>query len=131
MDGRLRMLSYVDKVGTLRPYVPDISTVEMNDHLLQCSDPDTLASRSCILLESIDILHQSNTPPPLLLLNTLHYKWSLVLALPSPVIDQESAVNGIPFSLLQVIKHQNMLGWDNMLRGYTSIYWLRAYNDCI
>jgi hypothetical protein len=27
---------------------------------------------------------------------------------------------------LRAIKHQNVIGWDNFLRGYTSLYWMES-----
>ncbi len=112
----------------LSPLCPRCKTcVETNEHILQCSHPEASASRSCILLDSIDFLWQSNTTP--LLLNTLHYKWPLALALPIPSLEQVMTESGLSYSTLQAIKHQNLLGWNTMLRGYISTYWSRAYID--
>jgi hypothetical protein len=30
--------------------------------------------------------------------------------------------------LIQAIRHQNVIGWDNFLRGFTSIYWVSLFN---
>jgi hypothetical protein len=29
-------------------------------------------------------------------------------------------------TLKDALQHQNILGWENFLRGFTSVYWLRA-----
>jgi hypothetical protein len=61
---------------------------------------------------------------------TYEYKLSTTLDIPyiatftnSTSIPQETNTK-----LLQAIGHQNIIGWDHFLKGFTSIYWLEIYN---
>jgi hypothetical protein len=37
--------------------------------------------------------------------------------------------NGMMAHLMLAIWHQNISGWDNFLRGYTSTYWMHLYQE--
>jgi len=75
--------------------------------------------------ECIDKLSGAKTPT--LLLNTLNYKWSLLLDLSPPVFEKDSSFNQLPACLISAIRHQNLIGWQTMLWGFTTWYWLQAY----
>jgi hypothetical protein len=63
------------------------------------------------------------------ILATLEYKLSLALQVPYVrlyCISIRSSPNQHQL-LIQAIKHQNIIGWDNFLRGYTSIFWMDSY----
>lgn len=101
------------------------STVETYEHILQC--PDLKAHAQCLsfMQECIDKLSGAKTPT--LLLNTLNYKWSLLLDLSPPVFEKDSSFNQLPACLISAIRHQNLIGWQTMLWGFTTWYWLQAY----
>lgn len=96
-------------------------TVETNDHILICTAPDATQCWTRLLNDFIRAL--SNLGTPIYILTTFHYKLSILLNLhydhafsPSTTLSYESKA-----LLMSAIRHQNILGWDSFLRGFTSI----------
>lgn len=58
---------------------------------------------------------------------------SLTLEIPFQLSSpqQNDSGLGIPTSLLHAIRHQNLIGWDCFLRGYTFIMWKTAFFDLL
>jgi hypothetical protein len=46
-----------------------------------------------------------------------------------PPLDQQKQIRILCPALLMAIKHQNIIGWDLFMKGFTSIYWSHAYHD--
>jgi hypothetical protein len=83
--------------------------------------------RNAHLASFLATLKQHCTAIPILA--TLEYKLSLTLQVPY-VRSYCVSINSSPNQhqlLLQAIKHQNIIGWDNFLWGYTSILWMDSY----
>lgn len=102
------------------------STVETIDHIHQCTCTITISSRQQLLQIYIKKL-QERTPQ--LLHNTLEYKLSLVLELPT-IRYHHSIMHSsqtIPTPILVAIRHLNIAGWDCFLKGFISMYWSSAY----
>lgn len=89
------------------------SSVETYDHLFQFSNAAANEARSTILQESLDTLHHSRIPQ--LLLNTLQYKWLVLLALPLLIFEQQQSQSNLLVYIIQAIRHQNLIGWHTML----------------
>lgn len=89
------------------------SSVETYDHLFQFSNAVANEARSTILQESLDTLHHSRIPQ--LLLNTLQYKWLVLLALPLLIFEQQQSQSNLLVYIIQAIRHQNLIGWHTML----------------
>jgi len=66
---------------------------------------------------------------PRSIITTFHYKLSITLDLPysPPAQNHEDFSSCISPPLLDAIRHQNIIGWDCFLRGFTSIYWKHAF----
>jgi hypothetical protein len=65
------------------------------------------------------------------MITTFEYKLSLALSIDFiphySVTEQSKAPDHL--SLIIAICHQNLIGWDNFLRGFTSIYWNDLYQQ--
>jgi len=96
--------------------------VETSDHVYKCSQPQAVSNRSSFLKEYLSHLLLLNTP--MYIISTLQYKLSLSLEI--PFITTFQIQNNIPPEtrrhLISAIQHQNIIGWDNFLRGYMSLY---------
>jgi hypothetical protein len=99
-------------------------TVETTDHVLKCSHLEAVNDRSQLLASTIQALRIAHTPQ--IILNTLHYKLSLLLDLPLPLFTFIPSITTLPQCLLKAIRHQNILGWHLMICGYTSKFWAQA-----
>lgn len=62
---------------------------------------------------------------------TYEYKLSLLLNIPCNSTSNISTPipNNVRMTLMNAIRHQNIIEWDNFLKGYTSIYWLEIFNE--
>ena len=98
------------------------TTVEVPDHVIKCPQSDAIGKWLHLLNSTIESLCQANTLT--LLLNTFQYKLSLLLDLPHPVFDRSPSITTLPNCLITAIQHQNLLGWNLMLGGFTSKFWL-------
>jgi len=95
------------------------STVETWDHVFSCPDSQATTSRREALSTFLSSLVKMGTP--FYILSTFEYKLSLVFALP---FRNDFPVSfPIPSSkklcLMDAIRHQNLLGWDRFICGYT------------
>jgi len=101
--------------------------VETTAHVYSCPAESVILKRNAHLASFLATLKKHCTAIPILA--TLEYKLSLTLKLPyvrSYCVSIQSSPNQHQL-LLQAIKHQNIIGWDNFLRGYTFIYWMESY----
>jgi hypothetical protein len=66
------------------------------------------------------------------ILTTLEYKLSLVLCVPydAKYHLREGISNDLKNIVLFAIRHQNVIGWDNFLKGYVSKYWREIQMEC-
>jgi hypothetical protein len=97
--------------------------VETSSHVSICPAESAVSQRIEQLHTFLSELECQQTS--IYLLTTFKYKLSLVLNLtyqqtftitiPAPSTQQQT--------LMKAIRHQNMVGWDNFLWGYTSMYW--------
>jgi hypothetical protein len=64
-------------------------------------------------------------------LSTFEYKLSLTLNIPCGHDYQCSSAISKPLkqNLMRAICHQNIIGWNAFLKGYTSQYWTEIYMD--
>jgi hypothetical protein len=60
---------------------------------------------------------------------TFEYKLSLLLQIPYMRTYSVATALDAPhhYNLLTAIRHQNIIGWDLFLKGYTSKYWMTLY----
>jgi hypothetical protein len=126
MGGHLLILHCVGRGG--HTHQPALDVIQ----LLKLHPMFTPAQRSQLFYNAIPTYFshpkESNTAFPILA--TLEYKLSLALQVPYQCyycIANQSSPNQHPF-LLQAIKHQNILGWDNFLQGCISIFGLILIN---
>ncbi len=101
--------------------------IETNLHVWTCQQPLAVTRRTLLLQNILSNLVQIQTP--LYIIVTLEYKLSLILEL---LLHNKYILNNqIPQDthqkLLSVIHHQNIIGWDNFLKGFTSNYWKGLY----
>jgi len=99
------------------------SAVENSDHVLTCGDPRAVAQCSTLLQSTLQDLLKIGTP--IQIVTVLEYKLSLVLNIPYKYNFQPASTLPPPHhsTLLTAICHQNLIGWDCFLKGYTSIFW--------
>jgi hypothetical protein len=105
------------------------SATETNSHIIQCPNSLSIANRISRLRNFLRRLSQYHTPT--LILRTLHYKLSLTLHIPFDYSSSTSHTpyDRIPDTLLRAIRHQNLIGWDLFLCGYTSMFWQLSYSS--
>jgi hypothetical protein len=106
-----------------------LSWVETCEHVRVCPDNAAIQASRKFLLAFLSSMAKIYTP--IYILQIFEYKLSLVLDIPS--LASYSHTLPIPperyQTLIEATRHQNIIGWDNFLRGYTSQYWLKIYND--
>jgi len=97
--------------------------IETSNHVHQCPYPEAVSRRTSALLYFLSSLIKIGTP--VYIVHVFEYKLSIVLDLPfSKVYNISSEIPQSTYILLlDAIRHQNILGWDQFLCGYTSIYW--------
>jgi hypothetical protein len=102
--------------------------IETNLHVWTCQQPLAVTCQALLLQTLLSNLVQVQTP--LYIIVTLEYKLSLVLEV--PLHKKYFLNNQVPQDthrkLLSAIQHKNIIGWDNFLKGFTSIYWKDLYN---
>jgi len=103
--------------------------IETSKHVYKCSQPQAVSNCSYFLKEYLSHLLLLKTP--IYIISTLEYKLSLMLEIP---FNQTFHIqNEIPpvnrMLLFSAKRHQNIIGWDNFLRGYTSLYWLKIFQQ--
>jgi len=99
------------------------TTVESIQHIHQCQASPVRKHQLQLLTNFLQQLTQISTPRSII--HTLHYKLSITLDSPysPPTQHHDEFSSCISPSLLDAIRHQNIIGWGCFLRGYTSIYW--------
>jgi hypothetical protein len=73
-----------------------------------------------------DMLHKlEKQGTPNIMLQTFNYMLSLTLNLPYDKVTSQWThdSDSIPHVLLWAIKHQNLVGWDNFMKGFISTKW--------
>jgi hypothetical protein len=97
--------------------------VETRTHVFLCENETATLQHSQHLSRFLSDLQKVKTPTHLLA--TFEYKLSLYLQIPYHQRHQPSYT--LPpkehSTLLTAIRHQNILGWDNFMRGYISNLW--------
>jgi hypothetical protein len=95
-------------------------------HILTCSFQDAQAKRSEALYECLKSLENASTSSHIL--ECLECELSSLLQVNSThkYTATVSQMMEMKQKLSDVIKHQNIVGWENALRGYTSKYWMAA-----
>lgn len=103
------------------------STVETQEHVLMCPSPSAVESGNLSLQQFLRDLLNIGTP----LFLTAPFEYKLMLSLHIPIPSSHSMVKcesmEVQNTLWIAICHQNTIGWDNFLRGYTSQYWALVY----
>jgi hypothetical protein len=91
--------------------------------------PSAVASRAEYLHQFLKLLLSMNTPIYILLV--FKYKLSFVLDIPYNQHYPNSSIlpQDLYLSLLTAIKQQNIVGWNNFLRGFISSYWYSLYTN--
>jgi hypothetical protein len=97
--------------------------VKTPEHVLICGDQKAVTYWSTILHSTLQDLLKIGTP--IHVVTILEYKLSLVFNIPCmykfrPASTLAPDLHAI---LLTAIHHQNLIRWDCLLKGYTSIYW--------
>lgn len=95
-------------------------------HILTCSLQDAQAKRTEALYECLKFLENANTSRHIL--ESLECELSILLQVNSTNTYKAtvSQTTEMKRKLTDAIKHQNIVGWENALRGYTSKYWMEA-----
>jgi len=99
------------------------STVETFDHVFVCPDTQAIESRRTALYSFLSMM--TNIGTPIYVLTTIEYKLSILFSI--EFIPKYSIASPLPLHvknrLIEAIRHQNILGWDNFICGYSSRYW--------
>jgi hypothetical protein len=105
------------------------TTIETPDHFFTCSAPDAIANRQELLQSFLLELERIFTAPALLTI--FEYKISIVLHLPlyltyqnpHPLLPNDNQI------MLNAVRHQNVIGWNTMLKSFTSNYWCKLQSS--
>jgi hypothetical protein len=110
------------------PLCPRCSmTVETCEHICTCQHSDAITSRRKLLDAFLSTLLQSHTPT--YILKIFEYKLSLALELQYTMSYNSLTIpEDVYQELIQAIQHQNIVGWDNFLWGFSSVYWEIIFN---
>lgn len=105
------------------------TAIETCDDVRQCPNPQAIQNRRSFLQSFL--LSLLSIGPPLYILVSFENKLSLTLDIPFiPEFQNTLPIhNGMMAHLMLAIWHQNISGWDNFLRGYTSTYWMHLYQE--
>lgn len=97
--------------------------VETSAHILTCGDLQAIDQRFSLLQSSLQELLKISTP--IQIVTVSEYKISLVLNIPYKKNFQLASALSQPHHsiLITAIRHQNLIGWDCFLKGYTSTLW--------
>jgi hypothetical protein len=98
-------------------------SLETWDHVFSClSTPATTVRRSAL---QTFLSKLANIGTPIHILVTFEYKLSITLGLPyTQTFHMSSPIcPSLKCLLIDAIHHQNIVGWDKFLSGYTSSYW--------
>lgn len=102
-----------------------LTSAEHSNHILTCPHSSTKESRTSHMYHALSEIQKATTHPSIL--STLEYKLSTILEIPS----QHKYIypSTLPSQMRTAIKRQNLLGWDNFMRGYISTYWIKAQSS--
>jgi hypothetical protein len=105
------------------------TNVKTPDHVLQCPNEFAVSAHQSFLKPFLSSLIEAGTP--ICIVSTIEYKLSLTLDL---LFSQTfTVISTIPKHiykiLLTAICHQNTLGWNKLIHGYSSIYWSQVYRE--
>jgi hypothetical protein len=98
-------------------------------HLFCCSHKSAEDDRQEALQKFVDTLQDANGPAPVIqtfidkLSDTLHITQKI------PVV-QKTTKEFTPIqerAMQKAVQHQNVIGWENLLRGYVSQFWTHIY----
>jgi hypothetical protein len=106
---------------TPSPICPQCSsTVETSTHILVCPCPQATSSRKTILVSLLKALEDIGSDP--IILYIFGYKLSITLHIPNISWHQPRLLFDPQFrhSVLTAVQHQNIVGWDNFLKGFSS-----------
>jgi len=112
----------------LSPLCPRCSSaIETSEHVYQCPQTQAISNRKSFLENFLS--HLLSLKTPIYILCTLEYKLSIALDIPflPKFHNQEAILPDTKPLLMTAIRHQNIIGWDNFIRGYTSIYWVYIF----
>jgi hypothetical protein len=99
---------------------------ETAQHILTCPDKLARKQRQQHLYTLLEKLEEGNTSPHILSCMETHFSDCLQtssLNKYSLVTNQSEQLT--PY-INDAVRHQNIIGWENLLRGYISSYWLKA-----
>jgi len=92
--------------------------IETAAHIIICDQPLAIIARCNMLDDMLHKLEKQGTPN--IMLQTFNYMLSLTLNLPYDKVTSQWTHDFIPHVLLWAIKHQNLVGWDNFMKGFIS-----------
>jgi hypothetical protein len=103
--------------------------VETSDHIYKGSQSQAMANRQSFLYKFLSTLLSAKTP--IHVLSTFEYKLSITLDIQFlPSFHVQNEIPSLTKTLLMsAIRHQNIIGWDNFLRGYTSSNWTYVFQQ--
>jgi len=104
------------------------SRVKTHDHVYQCEDKAALQKRSTLLNDFLYLMVKQNTP--MHIIACFSYKLSIVLNVPqNPSFTVATQLSKTHHTLLiKAIQHQNLIGWNMFLRGFTSCLWFTVFS---
>ena len=100
----------------------------MSSHVLSCPNLDVQNARKQGLTAFMNTLKNIGTPS--YILATFEYKLSLTLDISDTqnYCCQSLLPPPLKHNLLRAIRHQNVIGWDMFLKGFSSNYWVELCN---
>ena len=112
------------------PLCPRCCTaIETSQHVYKCSQSQAISNWRSFLKKFLSSLLSIKTL--IYNISTLEYKLSITLEIPFiPTFHIQDEIPPLTKMLLiNAIRHQNIIGWDNFLRGYMSLYWLYIFQQ--
>jgi hypothetical protein len=97
--------------------------VETPSHVFKCQANQAI--QQCLSHLTVFLTALNKLKTPVQIVATLQYKLSLLLDIPfeqTYFITMQSSTSH-HYALIQAICHQNIIGWNNFMRGYISTYW--------
>jgi len=103
--------------------------IETPSHVRICSAPAAISGRALLLEHYLAYLVSLGTP--IYIIATFELKLSSTLDI--PFVNKYKVTTPLQMlvhqKLFLAIRHQNIVGWTNFLRGYISTFWETAYNS--
>jgi hypothetical protein len=103
------------------------SAIKTSEHVYQCPQAQAISNHRSFLENFLS--HLLSLKTPIYILCTMEYKLSIALDIPflPKFHNQEEIPSDTKPLLMTAIRHQNIIGWDNFIWGYTSIYWVYIF----